>query len=109
VEKEGEAMSKKLKLLTECSIRKGGHNPLPSRPKPKTPPPGQGGKKESELNGWRKKNRDIAEKINTMLDMREILKLKGDIMKSADGKIKIYKPELDTLRIDIKELEEDEK
>ena len=35
-------MSKQLiKLLTECSIRKGGHNIIPIRPKPKTPPPGQ--------------------------------------------------------------------
>lgn len=37
-------MSKELtKLLTECSIRKGGHNILPTRPRPDTPPPGQGG------------------------------------------------------------------
>ena len=37
-------MGKKLmKLLEECSIRKGGHNILPTRPRPKTPPPGQGG------------------------------------------------------------------
>ena len=35
-------MTKQLiKLLTECSIRKGGHNVIPTRPKPKTPPPGQ--------------------------------------------------------------------
>lgn len=36
-------MGKQLvKLLTECSIRKGGHNIIPTRPRPKTPPPGQG-------------------------------------------------------------------
>jgi len=32
-----------IKLLKECSIRKGGHNELPTRPRPKTPPKGQGG------------------------------------------------------------------
>lgn len=43
-------MSEKLvKLLTECSIRKGGHNILPTRPRPKTPPPGQGGKESEYL------------------------------------------------------------
>jgi len=50
---------------------------------------------------WRKKNKDIAETINTMLDLREFLDMKGDISISADGKIKIYKPELNTVRIDI--------
>jgi len=103
-------MSKGLiKLLTECSIRKGGVNILPSRPKPKTPPPGQGNKRGLELNGWRKKNKDITGKINTMLDMREGLDLENHIMESADGKIKIYSPELNIIRIDIKELKEDEK
>ena len=43
-------MSKKLlKLLEECSIKKGGHNVLPTRPRPKTPPPGQGGKTSKYL------------------------------------------------------------
>jgi len=32
-----------IKLLKESSIRKGGHNELPTRPRPKTPPKGQGG------------------------------------------------------------------
>jgi len=31
-----------IKLLKESSIRKGGHNGLPTRPRPKTPPKGQG-------------------------------------------------------------------
>lgn len=30
-------------LLKECSVRKGGHNDKPIRPRPNTPPPGQGG------------------------------------------------------------------
>ena len=43
-------MSKKLiKLLEECSIRKGGHNLIPTRPRPKIPPPGQGGKMSEYL------------------------------------------------------------
>ena len=28
-------------LLKEVGIRKGGHNEIPTRPKPKTPPPSQ--------------------------------------------------------------------
>lgn len=43
-------MTKKLiRSLTECSIRKGGHNEIPTRPRPKTPPPGQGGKTSEYL------------------------------------------------------------
>ena len=52
----------------------------------------------------RKKKEDIAKTINTMLDLREFLDMKGDISISSDGKIKIYKPELNMVRIDIKEM-----
>ena len=38
-----------IKLLKECSIRKGGHNELPTRPKPKTSPKGQGVKMSKYL------------------------------------------------------------
>lgn len=33
----------KIVLLKEGSVRKGGHNEMPTRPRPKTPPKGQGG------------------------------------------------------------------
>ena len=56
-----------------------------------------------KLKERRKKYRDIIEKINTMLDMREGLDLENHIMESADKKIKIYNPELNIIRIDIKE------
>lgn len=36
-------------LLEEGSIRKGGHNELPTRPRPKTPPKGQGGEMSKYL------------------------------------------------------------
>lgn len=40
---------KLIKLLTECSIRKGGVNMIPTRAKPKTSPPGQGDKMSKYL------------------------------------------------------------
>ena len=49
------------------------------------------------------KNDDIIKTIKNMLDMREELNLKGDLMKSHNGKIKIYKPEINIIRIDIEE------
>jgi len=38
-----------IKLLKEGSIRKGGHNELPTRPKPNAPPKGQGGEMSKYL------------------------------------------------------------
>lgn len=46
---EWEEKMSNIKLLKECSVRKGGHNELPTRPRPKTPPEGQGGEMSKYL------------------------------------------------------------